>query len=260
MTILTVKPLGFPWETADPFLFCVHHLDHYPAGNEKLGPAPELLKGRRIGMDFDLRDGWRMYHGERGPPASRAIRTVASRPSPSCDRGLIDHSDSMGATARFGGGDLQWMTAGDGVVHSEMFPSRRRTRARTPPSSSRSGSTCPPPPSAPKRTSPCIGITSSRGSPSRAARSRSTPACSRVSLGDPLRRPRRGPPTPRVTSPSPPSGSSRARATTLPPARPGTSRTLYFFDGPAVSIAEREFGAHARRRSPRRRSARAARG
>jgi redox-sensitive bicupin YhaK (pirin superfamily) len=28
----------------------------------------------------------------------------------------------MGATARFGEGDIQWMTAGRGVVHSEMFP------------------------------------------------------------------------------------------------------------------------------------------
>ena len=37
-------------------------------------------------------------------------------------RGYIDHSDSLGATARFGGGDVQWLTAGAGVVHSEMFP------------------------------------------------------------------------------------------------------------------------------------------
>lgn len=37
-------------------------------------------------------------------------------------KGLIDHSDSLGAAARFGGGDVQWLTAGKGVVHSEMFP------------------------------------------------------------------------------------------------------------------------------------------
>jgi redox-sensitive bicupin YhaK (pirin superfamily) len=36
--------------------------------------------------------------------------------------GYIDHSDSLGATARFGMGDVQWLTAGSGVVHSEMFP------------------------------------------------------------------------------------------------------------------------------------------
>ena len=28
----------------------------------------------------------------------------------------------MGATGRFGNGDVQWMTAGKGVQHSEMFP------------------------------------------------------------------------------------------------------------------------------------------
>jgi redox-sensitive bicupin YhaK (pirin superfamily) len=37
-------------------------------------------------------------------------------------RGLIDHSDSLGAAARFGGGDVQWLTAGRGIVHAEMFP------------------------------------------------------------------------------------------------------------------------------------------
>jgi redox-sensitive bicupin YhaK (pirin superfamily) len=37
-------------------------------------------------------------------------------------QGLIDHSDSLGAKARFGHGDVQWVTAGNGIVHSEMFP------------------------------------------------------------------------------------------------------------------------------------------
>lgn len=36
--------------------------------------------------------------------------------------GLIDHTDSMGNGGRYGMGDLQWMTAGKGVVHGEMFP------------------------------------------------------------------------------------------------------------------------------------------
>src|SRR6185436_19484482 len=31
-------------------------------------------------------------------------------------------SDSMGATARYGGGDVQWLTAGGGILHAEMFP------------------------------------------------------------------------------------------------------------------------------------------
>jgi redox-sensitive bicupin YhaK (pirin superfamily) len=36
--------------------------------------------------------------------------------------GIIDHTDSMGSGGRYGHGDLQWMTAGKGVCHGEMFP------------------------------------------------------------------------------------------------------------------------------------------
>jgi redox-sensitive bicupin YhaK (pirin superfamily) len=118
--ILRVLRLGFPWETADPFLFCVHHDDRYPAGNDRMGPAASLA-GRDLGNDFQLRDGWRMYHGEVVPGfpqhPHRGFETVTL-----VRRGRIDHSDSLGAAARFGGGDAQWLTAGRGIVHSEMFP------------------------------------------------------------------------------------------------------------------------------------------
>jgi hypothetical protein len=60
--ITGIKPLGFVWETQDPFLFCVHHLDDFPVGNESMGPLASL-SGRAIGQDFTLKDGWRMYHG-----------------------------------------------------------------------------------------------------------------------------------------------------------------------------------------------------
>lgn len=119
--IQAVAPLGFPWQTLDPFLFCVHHADAYPAGNEAMGPDRALLAGRRMGMDFEIRDGWRMYHGDVVPGfprhPHRGFETVTL-----ARKGYIDHSDSLGATARFGKGDVQWMTAGRGVVHSEMFP------------------------------------------------------------------------------------------------------------------------------------------
>jgi quercetin 2,3-dioxygenase len=118
--IRQIRPLGFPWETADPFLFCVYHNDAYPAGNEAMGPAASLA-GRDIGQDFAGKDGWRMYHGDTVPGfprhPHRGFETVTI-----VRRGLIDHSDSLGATARFGQGDVQWLTAGRGVEHSEMFP------------------------------------------------------------------------------------------------------------------------------------------
>lgn len=118
--ISNIKPLGFTWETHDPFLFSVHHLDHYPRGNEKLGPAASL-EGRNLGQDFTTKDGWRMYHGETVPgfPAHphRGFETITV-----VLKGFVDHSDSHGAAGRYGNGDVQWMTAGAGLQHAEMFP------------------------------------------------------------------------------------------------------------------------------------------
>ncbi len=126
--IIAVAPLRtMPWPTLDPFLFCVHHLDAYPAGDERMAPQASLA-GRALGSDFELKDGWRMYHGEVVPgfPAHphRGFETVTV-----VRQGFIDHSDSLGATARFGAGDVQWLTAGQGIVHCEMFPLRERERA-----------------------------------------------------------------------------------------------------------------------------------
>lgn len=119
-TMIDVQPLTFPWQTIDPFLFCVHHNDNYPAGNALMGPDASLA-GRQIGSDFSNKDGWNMYHGRTVPgfPAHphRGFETVTI-----VRQGLIDHSDSLGATARFGNGDVQWLTAGKGIVHCEMFP------------------------------------------------------------------------------------------------------------------------------------------
>ncbi len=119
--IIEIKPLGFPWETQDPFLFCAYHKDEYPVGNEKLGPDTSLLKGRNIGQDFTIKEGWRMYHGETIPGfphhPHRGFETITIN-----KQGFVDHSDSLGASGRFGPGDVQWMTAGKGVQHSEMFP------------------------------------------------------------------------------------------------------------------------------------------
>ncbi len=118
--IVSTQPLGPLWPTLDPFLFCAHHDDAYPAGNAALAPAVPL-HGRQIGSDFSRQNGWSMYHGDTVPGfpghPHRGFETVTL-----VRKGLIDHADSLGAAARFGGGDVQWLTAGRGIQHSEMFP------------------------------------------------------------------------------------------------------------------------------------------
>lgn len=109
------------WPTFDPFLFCAHHLDRYPAGGAQMEVASPLLEGRRLGNDFEPKHGFRMYHGHPQPgfPSHphRGFETISLM-----RQGFMDHSDSLGAAARFGEGDVQWMTAGGGIVHAEMFP------------------------------------------------------------------------------------------------------------------------------------------
>jgi len=124
--IIEIKPMGFQWDTLDPFLFCVHHEDNFPKGNDNMGPA-ESLAGRSLGDDFIIKDGYRMYHGKKVPGfpghPHRGFETVTI-----VRKGLVDHADSMGAAGRYGNGDVQWMTAGSGVQHSEMFPLLRKDK------------------------------------------------------------------------------------------------------------------------------------
>jgi len=119
-SIIKIRPLGFHWETQDPFIFCAHHKDNFPKGNELMGPATSLA-GRSIGQDFTVKDGWRMYHGAAIPGfpthPHRGFETITI-----VKEGVVDHADSLGAAGRYSSGDVQWMTAGKGIQHSEMFP------------------------------------------------------------------------------------------------------------------------------------------
>jgi quercetin 2,3-dioxygenase len=239
--ILGIAPLGFQWETLDPFLFCVHHADAYPAGNEKQGPACSLA-GRDIGQDFAGKDGWRMYHGEIVPGfpqhPHRGFETVTIVRS-----GFIDHSDSLGATARFGRGDTQWLTAGKGIVHAEMFPLRDPGG--------------PNPlelfqiwlnlPAASKFVAPYFSMLWREDVPSAMVRDADGLTTSVLvvagKLGD-------------VAAPLPPPNSWAARPDadlaiwsikmpagarwTLPPAQPGTNRTLYMFRGNQLRIGAQD--------------------
>ena len=117
---VTRLPANGPWPTIDPFLFCVHHNDTYPSATKSFSPNASLT-GRTLGNDFSNKDGWNMYHGETIPGfpkhPHRGFETLTI-----VEKGIIDHSDSLGARARYGDGDAQWLTAGDGINHSEMFP------------------------------------------------------------------------------------------------------------------------------------------
>jgi redox-sensitive bicupin YhaK (pirin superfamily) len=108
---------GFHFKAMDPFLFAVHHVDHYPVGND----AMEVPGKRGNGADFNLKAPFRFYHGDKIPGfpqhPHRGFETITATVE-----GVIDHSDSLGSCGRYGNGDLQWMTAGKGVVHGEMFP------------------------------------------------------------------------------------------------------------------------------------------
>lgn len=122
--------LDFQWQTQEPFLFCVHHYDFYPKGNIDFGPDKALLAGRDMGQDFAGKDGFRMYHGEVVPGfpvhPHRGFETITI-----VRKGYVDHADSLGAAGRYGQGDVQWMTAGSGVQHSEMFPLLKQDQDNT---------------------------------------------------------------------------------------------------------------------------------
>ena len=115
--ILGIHPLGFPWRTQDPFLFCVYHKDDYPKGNDELGPAASLA-GRYLGQDFVIKDGWRMYHGHKVPGfPSHPHRGF--EPITLLFKGEQLHRDSLGNEMLVKAGDVQWTTAGRGIIHAE---------------------------------------------------------------------------------------------------------------------------------------------
>lgn len=118
--VIATEKIGFQWSMDSPFLATMHHKDHYPAGNEVQGPAVSLA-GRRMGNDFSGREGFSMYHGEKVPGfpvhPHRGFETVTV-----VLEGIVDHFDSKGAEGRYGNGDVQWLTTGEGCQHVEMFP------------------------------------------------------------------------------------------------------------------------------------------
>jgi len=119
--IIRVDDFKFREDVGDPYLARMHHIDHYPKGNGNMGVSKSDLEGKQLGEDFDLNSDWKMYYGKDVPGfpvhPHRGFETVTV-----VLKGYVDHSDSNGATGRYGAGDVQWMTAGSGLQHAEMFP------------------------------------------------------------------------------------------------------------------------------------------
>ena len=197
------------------------------------------MAGRDLGQDFEGRDGWRMYHGTTVPGfpqhPHRGFETVTL-----VRRGFIDHSDSLGAAARFGGGDVQWLTAGGGVVHSEMFP-LLDSKGPNPLELFQIWLNLP---GADKLVAPHFSMLWAASIPRRAFRDsegRTTEVTAVAGQIDAAKR-----------TPAPPPKSWAARPDsdlaiwtiklepgarwTLPAATPGTNRTLYFFRGATLRI------------------------
>lgn len=240
------EPLGSQWPTLDPFLFCAHHDDAYPAGNGSFGPQMSLA-GRNIGRDFAGKDGWNMYHGAVVPGfprhPHRGFETVTI-----VRTGLVDHADSLGAAARYGQGDVQWLTAGGGIMHAEMFP-LLQTSAPNPLELFQIWLNLP---SYDKMTAPHFSMLWREAIPSRAildAQGRTTIVTVIAGRFDALT----------AASPPPHSWASKAEhdvaiwtlklapgaELTLPAAKAGANRMLYFFVGRSLTVGTRTFDAHA---------------
>jgi hypothetical protein len=69
--IKSIKPLGFQWETSDPFLFCVHHEDDFPSGNASKAVIWAMISSSKT--DFACTTAKQF-------PGFPAIRIEASKP------------------------------------------------------------------------------------------------------------------------------------------------------------------------------------
>lgn len=120
MSVKNIRPMGFRLHVLNPYIVAFHHRDLFPKGNGKMAPI-EMPWDKNIGEDFDEKADWRMYYGRSVPGfpvhPHRGFETVTVMME-----GYADHFDSLGSKGRYGQGDVQWMTAGSGIQHSEMFP------------------------------------------------------------------------------------------------------------------------------------------
>ena len=120
MKIIKTGSISFQLEVLNPFVLCFYHKDQFPKGKADMTPI-HYLPNRNKEEDFDVNAPWRMYYGKTIPGfpvhPHRGFETVTV-----VTQGYADHFDSYGSKGRYGKGDVQWMTAGKGIQHAEMFP------------------------------------------------------------------------------------------------------------------------------------------
>ncbi len=124
------------------------HADNEPDCHEAAGAAFDLLieaRPRDIG-DFTVRRalpspkrrlvGPFVFFDQMGPAVLPVGRGMDVRPHPHIElatltylfEGEIDHRDSLGSFQTIRPGDVNWMLAGKGIVHSERSPAEARAR------------------------------------------------------------------------------------------------------------------------------------
>ena len=108
--IYALSPITFRLDLKDPFLFTAHHIDHFPKANANLGPATAAQH-----QEFN------MYYGDTVPGFPEHPHTGFETIT-LVEQGFVDHFDSLGNGGRYGAGDVQWLSTGNGVEHCEMFP------------------------------------------------------------------------------------------------------------------------------------------
>ena len=108
--IYSIVPIEFRLDLKDPFIFCAHHIDHFPKGNTDLGPQTPALNHE-----------YNMYYGDTVPGFPEHPHTGFETIT-LVEQGTVDHFDSLGNAGRYAKGDVQWLTTGNGVEHCEMFP------------------------------------------------------------------------------------------------------------------------------------------
>ena len=110
--IYSIQPIEFRLDLKDPFLFTAHHIDHFPVADAQMRPTKPSTPEKP----------YNMYYSETGVPGFPEHPHTGFETITLVESGFVDHFDSLGNSGRYGAGDVQWLSTGNGVEHCEMFP------------------------------------------------------------------------------------------------------------------------------------------